>query len=636
MSEEKARSGKVQTEKESFTRPLDKQRALIFQGGAALGAYEAGAYKILYSRISENLKRQNRVDENVFDIIAGTSIGAINAAIIVSHVMENKKKHPSWSRLECWEGSAEKLEEFWIDSQTTTGVEANPLFLAGWRSLGVMRKFGESWLDASVQLYSKINPYFDEQLYRQSKEYFDTQASDEAARRYFSIPQLLLRGAQNVFSPLAFGIDNIPSPIALPKMDYKFYSNSALGPNNLWFRYTNEPLKRILKTKYIPSSISTNDKDGDPRLLVIAVDVQQGNTVAFDSYPDMSTKCKICRRDFTAHKNGKPEEAGPNRALVQHVFRDHRGGGKADSLRWSVYGSEKSSKYAIFYDEGLDVEHILASASVPVNYSYTVMDSIQFKYNTEEVSTKDEKDELYEITRSPIKRYFWDGQYINNTPLREVINEHQRYWIDSIGPENLEREIFKIIAAGEKKSHYKDILKVPDFSEVYIVNLWPSEEEEGVTVSKDRDGQLDRKNDILFHDKTEYDEKVAELVNDYINLARELLIHYVPKDSQTQSNLRLFLEREEGTSKSRSQKKKRTYLELLRGGFVVHKVVRIERKDDQDAISEKWADYSSGTISKLYNQGQKDTINSLNHNDNLKKYPEISRLASSETSTLRD
>jgi NTE family protein len=613
-----------------------EQRVLIFQGGAALGAYEAGAYKILYSRISENLKRQNSVDENVFDIVAGTSIGAINAAIIVSHVMENKKKHPSWSRLECWEGSAEKLEEFWIDSQTTTGVEANPLFLAGWRSLGTMRKFGELWFDASVQLFSKINPYFDEQFYKQSKEYFDTQASDEAARRYFSIPQLLLRGAHNVFSPLAFGIDNIPSPVALPKMDYKFYSNSALGPNNLWFRYTNEPLKQILKTKYIPSSISTNDKDGDPRLLVIAVDVQQGNTVAFDSYPDMSTKCKICRRDFKAHKNGKPEEAGPNRALVQHVFRDHRGDGKANSLRWSVYGSEKSSKYAIFYDEGLDLEHILASASIPVNYSYTVMDSIQFKYNTEGVSTKDEEYELNEITSSPIKRYFWDGQYINNTPLREVINEHQRYWIDSIGPENLEREIFKIIAAGEKKSHYEDILKVPDFSEVYIVNLWPSEEEEGVTVSQDRDGQLDRKNDILFHDKTEYDEKVAELVNDYIKLARELLIHYVPKDSQTQSNLRGFLEREEGTSKSRSQKKKRTYLELLRGGFVLHKVVRIERKDDQDAISEKWADYSSGTISKLYNQGKEDTINSLNHNDNLKKYPEISRLALPETSTLKD
>jgi NTE family protein len=580
------------------------QRVLIFQGGAALGAYEAGAYKVLYNRIREQLEHGNE-NKNVFDIVAGTSIGAINAAIIVSHVMENKKEHPSWSRLKCWEGSAEKLEEFWKDSQTVTGVETNPLFLAGWESWGAIRKMGQLWLDASEQFYSKINPYFDE-FYKKSKEYFDTQTSAEAARRYFSIPQLLLFGAHNIFSPLAFGIDNLPSPIAIPKMDYKFYNNSPLVPNNLWFRYTNEPLKQILKTKYITSPISTNDTDGDPRLLVIAVDVQEGETVAFDSYPDMSTRCRICRKDFNRHNNNGKSKEEANKALVQHVLHDHRGSRQGDSLHWSVYGSEKNSKYAIFYDKGIDVEHILASASVPVNYGYTVLDSVQFQYKEEEVLTKNEKNELDEITSSSIKRFFWDGQYINNTPLREVINEHQRYWIDRIGPENLEREIFDTIAAG-KKSHDEDVLKVPDFDEVYIINLWPSKEK---SISQDRDGQLDRKNDILFHDKTEYDEKVAELVNDYIELAREL-IRYVPKDSETQARLKAFLERKEGTSKSRSQKKKRTYIELLRGGFVLNKVARIERADDQDAISEKWADYSSGTIFKLFKQGQRDTIKSM-------------------------
>jgi predicted acylesterase/phospholipase RssA len=595
---------------------------LIFQGGAALGAYEAGAYRVLYDSISKQIKD----NENVFDIIAGTSIGAINAAIIVSHVMQNKKQHPSWSKLKCWEGSAEKLEEFWKDTQTITGVEANPLFLAGWESWGAIRKSGESWLDASVQFYSKINPYFDDQFYKQSKAYFDTQASGEAARRYFSIPELLLFGAHNVFSPLAFGIDNLPSPIAIPKMDYKFYNNSALGPNNLWFRYTNEPLKQILKTKYITSPISTNDIDGDPRLLVIAVDVKQGETVAFDSYPDMSTKCRICR--FKPHDNGtsREEEEKPNKALVEHVLRDHRGSTQGDSLHWSVYGSEKSSKYAIFYDAGLDVEHILASASVPVNYDYSKLESIEFSYDRQELLTKGENEQLFNIESSVDSKYFWDGQYINNTPLREVISEHQRYWIDTIGSENLERKILDTTVPVEgKKSHDKDGLKVPDFSEVYIINLWPKEEKDS---SQDHNGQSDRKNDILFHDKTEYDEKVAELVNDYIKLARELLIQYVPKDSKTQRELKRFLEgKEEGkeaTSKSRSQKKKRTYLELLRGGFVINKVMRIERADDQDAISEKWADYTSGTISNLYKQGQRDTINSLNHNDNLKstlRYP---------------
>ena len=42
-------------------------------------------------------------DKPFLDIVAGTSIGAINAAIIVSYVAENNT----------WEGSSERLNEFW-------------------------------------------------------------------------------------------------------------------------------------------------------------------------------------------------------------------------------------------------------------------------------------------------------------------------------------------------------------------------------------------------------------------------------------------------------------------------------------------------------------------------------------------
>ncbi len=97
-----------------------KQRALVMQGGGALGAYEAGVYTILCSWISKSLEKQNRLNENVFDIIAGTSIAAINAAIIVSHVAENKRENPSWNQLKCWENSAGKLEEFWKDQIAST------------------------------------------------------------------------------------------------------------------------------------------------------------------------------------------------------------------------------------------------------------------------------------------------------------------------------------------------------------------------------------------------------------------------------------------------------------------------------------------------------------------------------------
>jgi hypothetical protein len=64
------------------------------------------------------------------------------------------------------------------------------------------------------------------------------------------------------------------------------------------------------------------------------------------------------------------------------------------------------------------------------------------------------------------------------------------------------------------------------------------------------------------------------------------------------------------TSKSRTHNKSRSYKGLLSGAIDV-KVTRIERKDDPHAISQKWADYSSGTISRLYKEGMKDTLNKL-------------------------
>ena len=59
-------------------------RALIFQGGGSLGAYEAGAYKAIYEDLSAYFRTEGRENEPIFHIISGTSIGAINAALLVS------------------------------------------------------------------------------------------------------------------------------------------------------------------------------------------------------------------------------------------------------------------------------------------------------------------------------------------------------------------------------------------------------------------------------------------------------------------------------------------------------------------------------------------------------------------------
>ena len=59
-------------------------RALIFQGGGSLGAYEAGVYKAINEDLSAYFGSEGRGNEPIFHIVSGTSIGAINAALLVS------------------------------------------------------------------------------------------------------------------------------------------------------------------------------------------------------------------------------------------------------------------------------------------------------------------------------------------------------------------------------------------------------------------------------------------------------------------------------------------------------------------------------------------------------------------------
>jgi NTE family protein len=71
---------------------MQSETVLVMQGGGSLGAYECGVYKAL----SKHGIR--------FDIVAGTSIGAVNAAIIAG----SKSDRPD-----------RDLEEFWLDVAET-------------------------------------------------------------------------------------------------------------------------------------------------------------------------------------------------------------------------------------------------------------------------------------------------------------------------------------------------------------------------------------------------------------------------------------------------------------------------------------------------------------------------------------
>lgn len=448
------------------------QRALVMQGGSSLGAYEAGAFKAIHERLIENDTDNSK---SLFDVVAGTSIGAINAAILVNYAVKNGT----------WNGSWKTLYDFWDDISTLTFVEKDPTFAFRWNSF--------------QNINSKI-------------------AKSEAARRYYSVKEILFSGAKNVFT----------APQVIP--DQRFFD-----PMNIWYLYDNSPLRKILETYLDKFPLKT--KPPGPRLLLVAVDVQEGATVTFDSY-------------------SKETSYGE----YDKVFDKY--------------------KYSVEYPTGLTIDHVLASASVPISYMYT------------QLKGKDYKDKK-------IQRQFWDGIILSNTPLRELISEHTTFWKDKPPKESEEVLLNNILNNNEDKQ------KVPDIEEVYIVNLWPTKEDH---IPLDRDGQVDRKNDILYHDKTEYDQKVAVLVTDYIDLTTKIIsIANNHVAANRREDFKEELERfliSDAKSKFRTGKQ-RQYIDLLKGRFHINKVYRIERQDDHDTISNKWADFSSQTINKLREDGHK-------------------------------
>jgi NTE family protein len=519
-------------------------RALVLQGGGPLGAYEAGAYRVMY----ESISKRSEDNENVFDIIAGTSIGAINAAIIVSHVVENRREHPSWSMLKCWEGSTQKLEQFWRERISSDPDLRSTPYYTRWKE----DRERESWR----RVYPRI-------------------ATTEAARKYYSAKEFLRRGAKNVFSPEQ----------QFPLYDERFLDNNRVDDiNNLWFRYSNYPLKQSVED-YVTFPIKTDPDKNEPRLLLVTVDIEEGETVTFDSYSKES-------------KYGKYDDEEQKREY----------------------------KYTIHHDHGLMVEHVMASASIPLIYDFQ---RVPLKYDYTKADRGQEQDSSPENSRP-----FWDGALLSNTPTRELINQHKLFWENNTKPtangktihqmrterdkrkrEEYARELFELLwkemrgtaatttSSATETQQKESKLKASDL-DVYIVNLWPTREEPFIQ-NNDYDLTKDRMFDIINHDKTGYDLKVAKFVTDYIELTRNLIQQH-SKVGDKEVVRKILLDDSKTQSKFR-EGMPRKYLDLLIGRFDVNEILKLERKEHpEDTISNKWVDLSHQTVMHLIEEGKKD------------------------------
>jgi len=479
------------------------QRALVLQGGGALGAYEAGVFRVLYDWI--NNRTGIKQNDNIFDILAGTSIGAINAAFLVSHVIK-KRKEENRNVRESWEGSAEGLEEFW-KSRLASNINLSTWWPFCWY---------QKWWTCAWDMLNKANSDI---------------ATGEAARRYYSSKEFIIKGTPDIFLPHIS-----------PNIDCKFFDNFIFP--NIWYRYDNSRLKETIN-RSINFPIATSFDKKEPRLIATSVDVEEGETVSFDSY--------VKERDNSARRS----EYGD----FKPGFNDKKG----------------TYERIIKYDKGIMIEHIMASASVPEHYDYTLVPKDYDYTKTEEKSIAIRENDLKNYIR------FWDGGILNNTPLRELIQSHRDYW--------------KYV---EWRSD-----DIPNL-EVYIIDVWPSLH--GRPVPLDLDGVRNRKNELTYLDKTPYDEKIANIVSDYYNFVKAFM-QLAEGKGATQEEIDAILDTPSKSSHRTGLRRK--YRDLVEKRFDITKVIRIERSVDRDDIANKWCDFSLDTITTLFNQGIKDAQKTL-------------------------
>ncbi len=462
------------------------QRALVLQGGGALGAYQAGVFKSLYEKIKGNQVDNNEKDVPLFDIIAGASIGAINGAILVSYFVANKT----------WDGASEKLEAFWKYLSTSTPNISEAL---------------KQW----KKEYEKGNPLI---------------ASEESARRYYSVKEFTKSGVEKVFKPI--------NP---PKQDNKFCDSQ-----NQWLVYDNQPLRKSIE-KFAKFPIATSFDKGEPRLLVVSVDAAEGTTVTFDSYES---------------EQGKRE---------------------------SEYGDSHLGKSIIIrYDEGIGIKHLIASSCLPEVYAYEDVDG----------------------------RKLWDGGLLSNTPIKELVDAHQRFWEKRIGSKNLENS-FRVKIRGKeleeemdnysgKSQEQQQISRIPDL-EIYIVNLLDPKENSSNSirsmVPQDFDGVKGRHIDIKLGKG--YDAETDGLYTDYVNLI-EKLIGLGENDDLLKEKIDRILD--EYTPKRFMTEELKRNIDILKSTFKIVKITQIQRKDDSNSISGKLTDFTSETIDRLIQDGYQDAL----------------------------
>ena len=253
--------------------------------------------------------------------------------------------------------------------------------------------------------------------------------------------------------------------------------------------------------------------------------------------------------------------------------------------RESEYGDSHLGKSIIIhYDEGIGIKHLIASSCLPETYAYEDIDG----------------------------RKFWDGGLLSNTPIKELVNAHKRFWEKRIGSKNLENS-FRVKVRRTDMDNYsresqeqQQVQRIPDL-EIYIVNLLDPKQNSsnsvGNKVPQDFDGVKGRHIDIKLGKA--YDSETDGLYADYVNLI-EKLIGLGENDELLREKINRILD-EYAPRRFMTEEIKKN-IDILKSTFKIVKIIQIQRKDDKNSVSGKLADFTSETIDRLIQDGYQDAL----------------------------
>jgi NTE family protein len=195
--------------------PNKIENVLVLQGGGSLGAFGCGVFKALTNK---NIK---------IDIVAETSIGGVNAAIIAGSV---NKEHPERA-----------LEEFWLE-------------------------LGENSVNLTHPVQEWTYDKYRERLVRAAESLLPS--TDE-------INSLL-----STMSSILYGNDKLFVPRW--RVDYSLKDPQYFNPSRWTYIYDHTPLARTLE-KYIDYNKLQPDGHPNARLIMTAVNVLTSQPLTFDS-----------------------------------------------------------------------------------------------------------------------------------------------------------------------------------------------------------------------------------------------------------------------------------------------------------------------------------------------------------------